>query len=278
MTLAGRLATKLSRITSSSVHVPLAEEREGFRRAQRLAYQCALGISKELKEGWTERETATLMDTFLMDHGVRTFFHKSFAWFGDRTRFSGFTKYAHFMPSTTRLKEDDVIILDTAPVFEQYAGDIGYTTSLKPNPALDIAKERLLKFRRDIPGFFESEMTPSQIWARVDQELKESGYDNIHSMYPFAVLGHRMHRMPLSNLPGIAIPFSLHSYWALLSRGLFPELLSPDHEGEKIGVWAIEPHLGGAGFGAKFEEILVVEKDRCYWLDDQVPHLMESHL
>ena len=181
------------------------------------------------------------------------------------------------MPSDTRLKEDDVIILDTAPVYEEYAGDIGYTMTLKPNEELKKAKQRLLEFRREIPELFKSPMTPKEIWAHVDQGLKASGYDNIHSMYPFAVLGHRMHRMPLSRLPGIAVPFSLHSYWALLSRGLFPELLSPDHEGEKIGVWAIEPHLGGAGFGAKFEEILVVEKDRAYWLDEEVPHVTESY-
>lgn len=38
------------------------------------------------------------------------------------------------------------------------------------------------------------------------------------------------------------------------------------------GLWAIEPHIGAQGFGAKFEELLVVEPDRAFWLDDDVPH------
>jgi hypothetical protein len=61
-----------------------------------------------------------------------------------------------------------------------------------------------------------------------------------------------------------------------LSRGLFPEILTPWHKGDKYGLWAIEPHVGvtgEGGFGAKFEEILVVTPERIYWLDEDVPHM-----
>jgi hypothetical protein len=53
-----------------------------------------------------------------------------------------------------------------------------------------------------------------------------------------------------------------------ISRLLYPETLGPLHHGPKTGVWAIEPHLRAGDFGCKFEELLVVEKDRAYWLDD----------
>jgi hypothetical protein len=72
------------------------------------------------------------------------------------------------------------------------------------------------------------------------------------------------------------MPFTLHTYLSFAARGVFPELLGPRHEGDKNGVWAIEPHLGGKGFGAKFEEILVVEDGRARWLDDEVPHAKEK--
>jgi hypothetical protein len=49
-------------------------------------------------------------------------------------------------------------------------------------------------------------------------------------------------------------------------------LIVSEHHGSKLGVWAIEPHLGAEGFGAKFEEILVVTPEGARWLDDQVPH------
>jgi hypothetical protein len=39
------------------------------------------------------------------------------------------------------------------------------------------------------------------------------------------------------------------------------------------GLWAIEPHIGRDGVGAKWEEMLVVTDTDTYWLDDAVPHL-----
>ena len=39
------------------------------------------------------------------------------------------------------------------------------------------------------------------------------------------------------------------------------------------GLWAVEPHVGFRGVGAKFEELLVVTPDDAYWLDDDLPHV-----
>lgn len=262
----------VSRWSPSSAHVPTLQECNRFKQAQRLAYECAVTIAGELKEGWTEQQTAKLMDVYLRDHGVKSFFHRSFAWFGERTRFQNFKRYSDFLPSKKVLCIDDVVILDTAPIVEGYVGDIGYTLSLQPHAELQTAMNILRYFRKEIPKLFASRKTSKEILHHVNSEIKKRGYDNCHSLYPFSVLGHRVYKVPLSTLPGIVAPFGLHAYWALLSRGLFPELLGPHHEGEKVGVWAIEPHLGAKGFGAKFEEILVVEDSRAYWLDDHVPH------
>ena len=40
---------------------------------------------------------------------------------------------------------------------------------------------------------------------------------------------------------------------------MVPDLLNEEHQGNLTGGWAIEPHLGGDGFGCKFEEMLVVD-------------------
>ena len=56
--------------------------------------------------------------------------------------------------------------------------------------------------------------------------------------------------------------------FTLSRRLVFPEVLGPHHHGPKTGVWAIEPHIRAGEFGAKFEELLIVEPDRAYWLDD----------
>jgi hypothetical protein len=262
----------LSKLSPSSSIVPTPDVCEGFQQAQRLAYDCALVVAKELQPGWTEKKTARLMDAYLRDHGVKSFFHRSFAWFGDRSRFWKFKTYLDFLPSRHRLQEDDVVILDTAPILNGYAGDIGYTLSLQPHTELQRAQGLLKYFRRELPKWFETEMRAKDIFFLVDQKINEAGFDNCHKHYPMSVLGHRLHKVPGSSLPSLLKPFGWQAYWAILSRGLFPELLNHHHEGSKIGIWALEPHLGGDGFGAKFEEILVVTPERSYWLDDTVPH------
>jgi hypothetical protein len=39
------------------------------------------------------------------------------------------------------------------------------------------------------------------------------------------------------------------------------------------GLWAIEPHIGRNGVGARWEEMLVVTDSDAYWLDNAVSHL-----
>lgn len=246
------------------------EDLEGFKKSQTLAYACALAIRSEIKEGWSEQQTARLMDTYLRDYGVKAFFHKSFAWFGDRTRFQDFSNQLHFLPSKRRLQADDVVILDTAPILKGYTSDIGYTFSVTPNAELEKAQALLRTFRQEIPLLFASPLKTNEIWTKIDGDIKAAGYDNCHEQYPFSVLGHRVRKIAFSRLPSVTIPFGLHAIFSLLSHGLTSELLGPKSILKKPGLWAIEPHLGAQGFGAKFEEILVVnENGKAWWLDSQ---------
>ncbi len=76
-----------------------------------------------------------------------------------------------------------------------------------------------------------------------------------------------MHQVAEVHMGLTVINFEWQSYWSLLSRGLFGQLYNENFEGDFTGLWAIEPHLGANTFGAKFEEILVVTKEKAYWLE-----------
>ena len=98
---------------------PTAEDLERFRDIQQLAYECAETIGAQLAPGITERETAALMKTWLLDHGVDDWFHQPFAWFGDRTAFRGFIGFKHmggfnpaFYPGNRVLEQNMPFILD----------------------------------------------------------------------------------------------------------------------------------------------------------------------
>ena len=268
--LASRVASLpgLSLVSPPATRVPVAADLAGYRASQQLANDAAKAIAGLLTEGMTERQAADLLNTWLGDHGVRSFFHRAFVWFGERTRFNGVRTYWDYLPSKRVLRPNEVFILDVAPIHQGFVCDIGYTGSLAPHTELTKAKDFLADLRREIPKLFVGENTGGQIWEAIDRRILEAGYDNVHAMYPFSVLGHRVHKvrakMPAANF----INFGMQSYWEFLSRGLFGQLLNGNHDGPLTGLWAIEPHIGTPEFGAKFEEILVVDGSGARWLSD----------
>jgi Xaa-Pro aminopeptidase len=242
---------------------------DGYLAAQSLALRSAKEVAGLMQPGWTEQRAAQLLDTCLRDYGVKAFFHRSFAWFGDRTRFAGVSQYKQFLPTGRVVRESDPVILDVAPILNGYICDIGYSFSLGPNPEMDKALAFLSELRTQIPLLFSSSQSGGAICREVDALIRKQGYDSVHHDYPFSVLGHRVHQNVTEKGPLSFLGFGWQSYWALLSRGLVGQLLNQDYEGSLQGLWAIEPHIGSrSGLGAKFEEILVVKEGSAFWLSD----------
>ncbi len=252
----------------------------GFRRAQRVAYDAVEHVAKQLKPGMTERQAAQLLTDYLKERGTERYLHRPFAWFGDHARFD-YSSYGEYHPSDRQLESGASVILDVSPIVDGYIGDVGYAMAIGSNPELEMAKEFQLQLRAQIPKLFESSMTPAEIWAEVNRIITAAGYDTIHAKYPHCVLGHRVFRVKPKKGKHLRFGwggfgwFSFETNIALLKMG--PSgILTPEHMGKKVGLWAIEPHIGWKGGGCKFEEILVVEPNRCYWLDDNVPHVREA--
>jgi Xaa-Pro aminopeptidase len=255
-------------LAPSANRVPTLKELEGYQECQRLAQKVAKEVAALLEVGILETEAAELMDSKLESAGVQSFFHKSFVWFGERTRFEGVKKYRDYLPTPRKLQEGDVYILDVAPILNGYISDIGYSGVFGESEEFDQAMEFLRSLREDIPSMFDSARSGGEVWRAIDQKFIQANYDNIHAKYPFSVLGHRVHTVP-SEKPNLNfVNFGWQSYWSLLSRGLFGQLLNQDFEGDLLGLWAIEPHIGTKDFGAKFEEILVVDENGARWLEE----------
>ena len=250
-----------------------------YKVAQRLAYACAEKVGGQLKAGMTEREAAQLLKEALNSAGATDFLHRPFAWFSERSGFLKMSGYRDYLPSKRVLQQNDVVVLDVSPIVEGYIGDIGLSVSLQPHEGLERAKASLRKTRELIPKLFMTDQSLGDIWKAIEKQLGEDGFQNAYERYPFSVLGHRVPRVTpgrkfLSYLPMSYLSWFGHSgYMTFLTGGISRQLIRRNSKQSKEGVWAIEPHLSGDGFGAKFEEILVVEKDRAYWLDDDVPHM-----
>jgi Xaa-Pro aminopeptidase len=266
-----------------------ALELDGFRRAQRLAYDAAVAVAAQLGPGVTEREAAARLRADLTARGVTRYFHVPFAWFGARSALAGMRGASpRFFPGRTRLEPGAIAILDVAPIVDGYTADIGYTFRA-PGGATDDRLERALSALREIrdflPGLVARGDTMRSIYVRVERHLAARGFDNRHARYPFGVLGHRVARVAPRRRDPVLGGFGAASLVGLLGAQLRSRIPSfgdrsplwgagPEADRPLApGLWAIEPHLGGRGFGAKFEEILVVEHRSARWLDDDLPHV-----
>lgn len=263
---------------------PSAADLDGFRRAQQLAYACAEAVAATLEVGVTEREAAQAMHHWLDDRGVDEWFHLPFAWFGDRTALRGFHSPHQFFPTGRALTETMPYILDCAPIVEGYTADIGFTASLGNNAALDLVLDDLAGYRSSFVAALRAGASQGDVYRQVDALAARQGYDIRHRAYPFRVIAHQVGRRPTNGRARrpTALGFGVASTATLLrtavvgARAGWSPLWNQGHfstNPPRPGVWAVEPHLGWRGVGAKFEELLVVTGDDAYWLDDDLPHV-----
>ncbi len=261
-----------------------------FREIQQLAYQCAEVVAAELRPGMTERETAALMKEWLLGQGVNDWFHQPFAWFGDRTAFRGFIGFRHlggfnpaFYPSNRRLETNMPFILDCAPSRGGVTADIGYCGCLGENRILDKLMDDLIEYRALILDLVRQRRHLSEVSQAVDRLCAKHGYEPRHKAYPFQVLAHRVEMLTADEKPHRSVlNFGVRNIRELVGgvvKGrregwspLWSSGQASDHP-PTPGLWAVEPHIGFRGVGAKFEELLLVTKNDARWLDDDVPHV-----
>jgi Xaa-Pro aminopeptidase len=271
---------------------------------QELALECAKNTFEKLEIGITEKQAAKLLKEELVNRGVSDFFHFPFAWFGERTCFTGLdhslpwlnsttwgkmhlpsmkNPLPHFgleyLPSDKKLEENTPVILDVAPVKNGQFVDIGYSRFFGENPVHAQGMEFLKNLRSEIPNIVKNEMTIDRIYLRVADRIEQEGYFNCHEKYPLSVLGHKVGEWTKSPLPKLNIlGFQPEAFLGLVKQNILAPFyfnkstpyLSPGVN-KKIsnGLWAIEPHIGKDNIGMKFEEILVIEDEQIYWLADK---------
>lgn len=270
-----------------------AQDLERFRAVQQLAYACCEAVSRQLQPGMTEKDAAEMLRVWLHDKGVRDWLHKPFAWFGDRTAFRGFSGLSHmagfnlaFFPSSRKLERNMPVILDVAPVLDGYLADVGYACCVGHNPALDQLMDDLAEHRQLIIDLIQARRTMADVARAVDALCEKQGVEPRHKAYPFKVLAHRVTRLHNPRGQLNVARFGLNSTLDLVkqvgqgSKEGWSPLWSVDKRSQHApqpGLWAVEPHLGRDGVGAKFEELLVITEDSAFWLDDDLPHVRRWH-
>ena len=142
----------------------------------------------------------------------------------------------------------------------------------------------LIEHRELILDLVKKRTHLSEVSQAVDRLCVRQGVEPRHKAYPFQVLAHRVEKLRDDGKPqhNSVMNFGVRNISELvldrvkgLREGWSPLWSSgsgSDHP-PTPGLWAVEPHLGFRGVGAKWEELLVVTEDDAFWLDDDVPHV-----
>src|SRR5207244_1117639 len=112
-------------------------------------------------------------DAALERHGVRGWFHRAYAWFGDRTAFVGVRTPLGLLPTARRLEPGMPAVLDVGPVLDSYAADIGYAFALGENATQRRRRDDLAGIRRLILEQVLAGRTMAAIYRAVDERLAD---------------------------------------------------------------------------------------------------------
>lgn len=257
-----------------------------FQRYQRLSFEILEETAAELQEGVSEKTVARGLVKKYRENGVGSFFHLPVVLFGARTALPGNWTVGKFFPRDNKLKRGDSIILDAAPLFKGYLVDTSYSCCFGADPVHRDMMRHLSTFRDTVLEAVNRGDSFKRIALEVNRSISEAGYEPVHGKHPGAVLGHRAIKTPrLPFTPRLQGFDAMSLSWFRLADGLanagianrsplWNTFKTSEHEPHD-GLWLVEPHAGCGAVGAKWEEILLIDRGRARWLDDAPPHVKQ---
>jgi Xaa-Pro aminopeptidase len=255
-------------------------ELDTFRQYQRASYAVLEDVAGSLRAGDTEKDAARRVRKRFHEQGVHHYFHVPVALFGARTAYPGDFGQLEALSTDRKLEPGMAVILDAAPVYRGYTVDTSYSTSFGDNALARELTAALRPLRDLILARVRERRTFRAIAREVDDEIRKLGYENCHRKHIAFVLGHRVTQVPDTWLNrrriwGLGVPQAAYFIGKTFGAQQFGGDGSPNWNHTRSsdhpptpGLWAVEPHLGKDGVGAKFEEILVITEDDAYWLDE----------
>lgn len=257
---------------------------EQFRRWQRVSYGVLAEVAERLTPGVTERDATRWAMKAFRREGADRYFHLPVALFGERTALPEPWSTESFWPTDRVLEPGDSVVLDASPIFDGYVVDTSVSFSPAPSPVHAAAVVDDLVYRDTILDAVRAGATFREIALAVDADMTRRGYRNCHRLHPEAVLGHRVvlvadpSAIPPPDPSGFdatVLGWFISGIAAAQDHGApsptWNDRSTSDHQ-PAPGLWAVEPHLARGDIGVKWEELLVIEVDDAYWLDDDVPH------
>ncbi|CAG0981009.1 MAG: M24 family metallopeptidase [Candidatus Methanoperedens sp.] len=228
---------------------------DGYLEARRFAKVLSKEIVSKIAVGMSEKDIEGIASEVFRDHNVRQHWHSPIIGVGEgSTKLSSvYALTSSFLTKHKRiLQEDDLVLIDIAPVYMTYAGDYTTTHIFGNNPELEALVAYARDVSRKIAEYASNEMTVADVF-RYAQELIRTTSNYTLLYPPLIALGHRLSRIhPLEKLPEPGLSYLILKKFPFIdSSNLTP----------MDGLWVVEPYLMHNKRAAKFEELVFVSRE-----------------
>lgn len=233
------------------------KELEGYLAARSFTRAIGDEIVSKIKVGMTEKEAEEVVSEVFNKNDIKQHWHMPIIGVGE-----GSTKlksaYAlissYFTKHTRILRENDIVLIDIAPVYNGYPADYTINHVMGHNPDLEALASYAREVSIKIAGHLKEEMIVADVfhWA---QELIGKNPDYTLAYPPFISMGHRLCRIPplWQKFPEAGL-----NYLLFKTRGPF---ITSSNNTLMNGLWTIEPYLIHKERAAKFEELVYIGKE-----------------
>jgi Xaa-Pro aminopeptidase len=233
------------------------KDMEGYLAARSFARTIGDEIVSNIKVGMTEKEVEEVTSLVFNKNGVKQHFHMPIIGVGEgstKLRSAYALVSSYFTRHSRILQENDIILIDIAPIYNGYPADYTINHVMGSNPDL----EALAKYAHDVSIKIAEHVTEKMAVADVFHWAKEiigKNPDYTLEYPPFISMGHRLCRIPplWQNLPEAGL-----NYLLLRTSGPF---ITSGNKTLMNGLWTIEPYLMHKDRAAKFEQLVLIGKE-----------------
>ncbi len=213
-------------------------------------------IVNNIKVGMTEKEIEDAASRIFDKNGVKKHWHMPIIGVGEgstklRSAFALASSY--FTGYTRILKENDIVLVDIAPIYNGYPADYTINHVMGSNPDLEALDSYAHEVSIKIAEHVKEGMVVADVfqWAR---KLIGLNPDYTLAYPPFISMGHRLCRIPAlcQKFPEAGLNYLLFG-----TNGSF---IASGNNTMMNGLWIIEPYLIYKERAAKFEALVYIGK------------------
>lgn len=199
--------------------------------AQRATLEVVAELEREVRPGDTEQELAARAEELARARGATGFWTPVAVGAGP----GNLVCHPDFPPTARAVAEQDLVWFDVTPEFEGRPGDATRSVVVGSDPARERVLADCTRIERAIVDSIRPGMPANELFAIARQLLDADGYELLD------LLGNIGHDLGESaEVTGFIDPRNEMPMW---------------------GCWAIEPHIGMAGIGAKVEDLVWIDHE-----------------